>query len=545
MSLEEISDSENVEKGWFNEVRDRIQEANQGVTPKNVHDTYYLGGGAYGATGDGSTDDSQAFSDAISDASGGGTLVFLAPTTSYAITEQTLESDMRVIWQPGSKVVPHTDANDSNALFRTEDASNITWAAEGAVFDRERPTADQFGHVVEWKGCTNIDMIGGTYRGGGGDGVYISTTANQAYCEQMRLEGVEVDNARRNGISVISARDLLISNAYIHDTKGTAPEAGIDFEPNNDDEYLENIRVENLRTQDNASESILFLLNALTGGTPQREVSIQVDGLLSISDNNGPSVTCEGTLPGQVVLNQPRIVDADGQGFTVNNLAIDGPTVRVNGPEVRNPNTSGSTSTITGSAFVIYRPSGGATGFTMGGAEIHEPEVHDPNNNLNSNWLFVGNQENAETLEDISVIDPILPYTSPGSTDGRAAWANVKESQIRDRHRDMLLDLDADINIQTDPYRPLVANSNWTANRTVNLGSGLLANSARVRFEDRNDSGKRMRISPASGERIEPFATTDGQDVVSQERGAIVVLEKIESGVWYAVEKVGSWEAEL
>ena len=63
--------------------------------------------------------------------------------------------------------------------------------------------------------------------------------------ENVVIKDVVTDNCYRQGISVISARNLLIENNVFKNTGGTPPGAGIDLEPNRPDEKLVNVIIRN------------------------------------------------------------------------------------------------------------------------------------------------------------------------------------------------------------------------------------------------------------------------------------------------------------
>src|SRR5699024_1072561 len=56
----------------------------------------------------------------------------------------------------------------------------------------------------------------------------------------------------RNGISVISVDGLLLDNVVMSYTRGHAPQCGIDFEPNNPKQRLNNIKLKNCIVKNNA-----------------------------------------------------------------------------------------------------------------------------------------------------------------------------------------------------------------------------------------------------------------------------------------------------
>ena len=78
---------------------------------------------------------------------------------------------------------------------------------------------------------TDCTIDGLTIKDTGGDGIYVGA-ASDSWSQNVTIKNVVVDNAYRNGISVISIDGILIDNAVIVNTGGTLPQTGIDFEPN-------------------------------------------------------------------------------------------------------------------------------------------------------------------------------------------------------------------------------------------------------------------------------------------------------------------------
>ncbi len=92
----------------------------------------------------------------------------------------------------------------------------------------------------------------------GGDGIYLGSTSAHPYCEEVIIHDVICRDHHRQGISVISAVNLLIEDCVLSDTDGTAPEAGIDLEPNSSNEKFVNVVVRNCRMENNSGAGILL-----------------------------------------------------------------------------------------------------------------------------------------------------------------------------------------------------------------------------------------------------------------------------------------------
>lgn len=93
----------------------------------------------------------------------------------------------------------------------------------------------------------------------GGDGIYVGRVPDgKAYSENIEFTNVICDDNRRQGVSIISAKNLKFTNLICKNTSGLSPEAGIDIEPNNTDEWFENIEFNNVQSFNNAGGALVI-----------------------------------------------------------------------------------------------------------------------------------------------------------------------------------------------------------------------------------------------------------------------------------------------
>lgn len=95
-------------------------------------------------------------------------------------------------------------------------------------------------HGLAFLGCNNVRVQDLRIEKTGGDGIYLGTTPGKTANRNVVIRRVDCNANHRQGISVISAENLLIKDCLLRNTAGTAPEAGIDFEPNGPGESLVN-----------------------------------------------------------------------------------------------------------------------------------------------------------------------------------------------------------------------------------------------------------------------------------------------------------------
>lgn len=140
--------------------------------------------------------------------------------------------------------------NDS--LFNIIGKEDVTIRGYGATL---RMWRDDYARApyskAEWRmalnlgGAKDVKIYGLTLAESGGDGIYVGAGPDGGPCRNVLIKDVVCDSNYRQGISVINAENLRIEDCVLKNTDGTAPRAGIDFEPNGPKERLVNCVLRN------------------------------------------------------------------------------------------------------------------------------------------------------------------------------------------------------------------------------------------------------------------------------------------------------------
>ncbi|MFA7693015.1 MAG: right-handed parallel beta-helix repeat-containing protein [Candidatus Hydrogenedentales bacterium] len=183
-----------------------------------------------------------------------------------------LHSNLELIFEPGVVLLAKKDQfkGKSDSLITARNCENIKLSGYNArlVMNKRDYQSDAY-EAAEWRmtlnfvGCTNIHVEGLRLEASGGDGIYLGASSEQPYCKNVVIRDVACLNHHRQGISVISADSLLIENCELSGTQGTAPQAGIDLEPNRDNERLVNVVIRNCTMAGNKGSGILLYLRPL------------------------------------------------------------------------------------------------------------------------------------------------------------------------------------------------------------------------------------------------------------------------------------------
>ena len=263
---------------------------------------------SFGARGDGEHNDTAAIQAAI-DAAGTKTTTVFIPPGEYkidAVQSLTLKSGITVQMTPDTilRVIPNSAAR--YAVLTVNGVENVRILGGVLIGDRRQ----HFGITGEWgmgiriTGAKNIVVQGTTCNEFWGDGFYIGETATGKPSENIRLVDIKADRNRRQGLSLISGKSIEIVDASFTNTNGTAPAAGMDIEPNNPRNVLENIIIRDLTTAGNQGAGIIISSGALAG-TPH-PLGIRILNHRDEGSDRGMQISTKGIIPGEVFIDQPE-----------------------------------------------------------------------------------------------------------------------------------------------------------------------------------------------------------------------------------------------
>jgi hypothetical protein len=215
------------------------------------------------------TDATTAFVNAIESANDTIYIDKQASDWIIAPTHFEYDSNKTIIFENGVNLVAKPGAFSSvgSSLFYLDECSNITIIGYGATFKMQKSeyiayNNSEWRHCVRLMSCNNIKIYGLKLMDSGGDGVIIASwsgIAYQRYCENILLKDLWCDNNYRQGISVVSAQHLRVENCWFSNTIGTAPQAGIDIEPNQPYERLIDVVFDKCRFTGNAGNGIKII----------------------------------------------------------------------------------------------------------------------------------------------------------------------------------------------------------------------------------------------------------------------------------------------
>lgn len=219
--------------------------------------------------------------------SGARTLVIPYMGAPWVVRPLQLRSQQEIVFEPGVVVLAKQGEfrGGGDSLFSAVGQSNLVLRGYGATLRmRKRDYQNPPYTKAEWRmglalrGCRHVLVEGLRIESSGGDGFYVDGGGELGWSEDITLRNCVAYDNHRQGLSVISAVNLLVENCTFANTWGTAPEAGIDLEPDTENQRLVNCVIRNCVFENNNGNEVLVYLKPLT--TNSQPVSITFEHCL-------------------------------------------------------------------------------------------------------------------------------------------------------------------------------------------------------------------------------------------------------------------------
>tara|TARA_R110000772_G_C13271414_1_gene436273 strand:- start:57 stop:1679 length:1623 start_codon:yes stop_codon:yes gene_type:complete len=271
-------------------------------------------------------------------------------------------------------------ANDS--VLELSQTSNITIDGNHAtvqMIKAEYVTGEQR-HGVRMVGASKVKISNLHSTDTGGDGFYIGTFPPVTPCSDIELLNCFSDGAKRNGLSIVSGKNVWVRGGAYENTVGTAPEFGVDIEPNVSTDMLENINLIGVKTTSNTKGGIQVVLGGL-GETAKTYVSVNIVNCTSVTDGRDGSLRFANPaafkISGSVNVDNFTSINPAGRGIDFANQSLLNPQTNLNNVTVINPAFSlVSPGNVDKSGLSLYTSTNNLT-LTTGNISISNLKVID------------------------------------------------------------------------------------------------------------------------------------------------------------------------
>ena len=204
-----------------------------------------------------------------------------------------VRSNQRIVFEQGAEILAKRGEfkDPRSRLFALIGVTNVTFVGNGAKVkmwandyaNAKKYTRSEHRHAIGAYGCADVTIEGLSLVESGGDGIYLgSGKPDKVPNRNIVIRNCICDGNRRQGLSVISAENLLVEGCVFRNTHGTAPKDGIDFEPNHPSERFLNCVVRNCTFENNAGYSLEFAFQHFTSAT--KPVDIIIENCRAVGD---------------------------------------------------------------------------------------------------------------------------------------------------------------------------------------------------------------------------------------------------------------------
>lgn len=214
--------------------------------------------------------------------------VCILPDFPVLINENglTLKSNQKILFQKNSKLIMKPNSKDRFGILNLFNIQNVDIYYPTITGDKKThlSSTGEWGMGIYILSSSNINIIGADISSNWGDGICIGGR-NGISSSDIKIRNILLKDNRRNGITIGGVNDLVLENAFIANTSGTNPQAGIDFEPDNNSYDIRNVRLNNIETQNNGNYGIVISPGNMMG-KKLKDISISINNF----KDNGSSI---------------------------------------------------------------------------------------------------------------------------------------------------------------------------------------------------------------------------------------------------------------
>lgn len=158
----------------------------------------------------------------------------------------------------GSTIQHISSSYPNYAVFSVTDVQNVE-ISNGIIIgdkythDYTTSSTHEWGFGIDVKGSKDVIINNIQIKETTGDGIILGDYTNEEYTENVIIRNCKITDCRRQGISIVCAENVHISENEIDNIKGTTPQSSIDIEPYSPFQHVKNVVIENNIFYNNAS----------------------------------------------------------------------------------------------------------------------------------------------------------------------------------------------------------------------------------------------------------------------------------------------------
>ncbi|MCM1266377.1 MAG: right-handed parallel beta-helix repeat-containing protein, partial [Bacteroidales bacterium] len=181
-----------------------------------------------------------------------------------------LTDDQKLIMSSSTLLVAIGNNKSNSQVIWAFGRKNVTISGGQIIGERKihKGSSGEWGHGILISGCKNVTIENVEISQCWGDGIYLGFyDGPNTSSSGVTITNCNLHDNRRNNLSITDASNVTVTNCQFNRAKGTAPQYGIDIEPNSG-RTCSNVTISNSTFQGNAGGTIQILgqLNAHVKG---------------------------------------------------------------------------------------------------------------------------------------------------------------------------------------------------------------------------------------------------------------------------------------
>jgi polygalacturonase len=191
----------------------------------------------FGAVGNGVALDTAAWQAAIDSLPAAGGTVY-GPENDYLIDAEVginLKSKVRILMDPNTRLLAKATSNSVYSIIHAELVNDIEIDGGQVIGERDSHigTGGEQGHCILILGCQRVTVSNVLLTKGWGDGIKVGgARGNKVQSSDVVGSKIISTQNRRQGLSITNANHTQWFECDFTHTNGTAPQSGVDIEPN-------------------------------------------------------------------------------------------------------------------------------------------------------------------------------------------------------------------------------------------------------------------------------------------------------------------------
>jgi len=361
---------------------------------------------AHGVAGNGTADDGMALNALLVAAATAGVPVILAPKSVVFTTIRIVIPTGTRLLGNGATIKCGITSSIYLPTIGLNDVSNII--IQDLVVDGNKAAfapATEWKHAIQMVTATDVIIRNCTLNSNKGDGIEIAGDNAGSCSQRITLDNVTAKFNHRNGLSVESCRTLRVIGGTYSSTSGTAPQVGIDIEPNGAPDVIDDLTFVGVTATANTGGGLSVLLSPTPTGRQQGVV------FTACNFSGNPNAGVDLINAYHCTFTDCQVSDNGGAGYEMDGI-INHLTIR-GGAVLRNTGQGVMGTATTMNDWLIF----GVRVLDNAGYGIHL-------NGTGARFVIasnvVGNDTSSSTLYGIATDAATLTYVSILNNDARA-----------------------------------------------------------------------------------------------------------------------------